>query len=66
MVRIIEMGEISPPFGINLFGLKGVIDAPLQQIYRGVIPFLMADLVSLVLFMAFPILSTFLPHAMMK
>jgi C4-dicarboxylate transporter DctM subunit len=66
MVRIIEIGEISPPFGINLFGLKGVIDAPLQQIYRGVIPFLMADLVSLVIFMVFPILSTYLPYAMMK
>jgi C4-dicarboxylate transporter DctM subunit len=66
MVRIIEIGEISPPFGINLFGLKGVIDAPLTTIYRGVIPFLMADMVSLVIFMAFPILSTYLPYAMMK
>ncbi len=66
MVRIIEIGEISPPFGINLFGLKGVIDAPLSQIYRGVIPFLIADLVSLVIFMGFPILSTYLPYAMMK
>jgi C4-dicarboxylate transporter DctM subunit len=65
MVRIIEIGEISPPFGINLFGLKGVIDAPITAIYRGVIPFIIADLVSLVLFMCFPILSTFLPETMM-
>jgi C4-dicarboxylate transporter DctM subunit len=54
MVRIIEMGEISPPFGINLFGLKGVIDAPLGTIYRGVIPFLIADAI-----------ATFLPDRMM-
>jgi C4-dicarboxylate transporter DctM subunit len=66
MVRIIEIGEISPPFGINLFGLKGVIDAPLGQIYRGVIPFLVADLISLVIFCCFPVLSTFLPYTMMK
>lgn len=65
MVRIIEIGEISPPFGINLFGLKGVIDAPITTIYRGVIPFLIADFVSLILFMCFPILSTFLPESMM-
>jgi tripartite ATP-independent transporter DctM subunit len=65
MVRIIEIGEISPPFGINLFGLKGVIDAPITAIYRGVIPFIIADLCSLVLFMCFPILSTFLPESMM-
>jgi tripartite ATP-independent transporter DctM subunit len=66
MVRIIEMGEISPPFGINLFGLKGVIDAPLGQIYRGVIPFLIADVVSLIIFCCFPVLSTYLPYTMMK
>jgi tripartite ATP-independent transporter DctM subunit len=65
MVRIIEIGEISPPFGINLFGLKGVIDAPITAIYRGVIPFLIADLCSLVLFICIPILSTFLPESMM-
>jgi C4-dicarboxylate transporter DctM subunit len=66
MVRIIEIGEISPPFGINLFGLKGVIDAPLTTIYRGVIPFLIADLVSLVIFICIPVLSTYLPYSMMS
>jgi C4-dicarboxylate transporter DctM subunit len=66
MVRIIEIGEISPPFGINLFGLKGVIDAPLGSIYRGVIPFLISDVVNLLILCAFPIISTFLPNTMMK
>jgi C4-dicarboxylate transporter DctM subunit len=65
MVRIIEMGEISPPFGINLFGLKGVIDAPLGAIYRGVIPFLIADVVNVAVLIAFPTIATFLPERMM-
>jgi C4-dicarboxylate transporter DctM subunit len=65
MVRIIEIGEISPPFGINLFGLKGVIDAPLGQIYRGVIPFIISDFFNLALLVAFPVISTFLPERMM-
>ena len=65
MVRIIEIGEISPPFGINLFGLKGVIDAPLSAIYRGVYPFLIADMFNIAVLVAFPAISTFLPEAMM-
>jgi C4-dicarboxylate transporter, DctM subunit len=64
MVRIIEIGEISPPFGINLFGLKGVIDAPLGAIYRGVIPFLLADVVNLAVLVAFPVISTIIPETM--
>jgi C4-dicarboxylate transporter, DctM subunit len=64
MVRIIEIGEISPPFGINLFGLKGVIDAPLGAIYRGVIPFLFADMVNLAVLVAFPVISTIIPETM--
>jgi tripartite ATP-independent transporter DctM subunit len=65
MVRIIEIGEITPPFGINLFGLRGVIDAPLGTIYRGVIPFVIADLLDVTLLCCFPIISTFLPYTMM-
>jgi len=43
MVRIIEIGMITPPFGINLFILTGVINEPLGILYRGVIPFVIAD-----------------------
>jgi len=49
MVRLIEIGQISPPAGINLFGLKGVIDAPMGQIFRGVIPFIIADILNIAL-----------------
>jgi TRAP-type C4-dicarboxylate transport system permease large subunit len=65
MVRIIEIGEITPPFGINLFGLRGVIDAPLGTIYRGVIPFIIADVLNIALLFSFPVISTYLPYHMM-
>ena len=64
MVRVVEIGMITPPFGINLFGILGVIDAPLTKIYRGVIPFIIADLFNLVFLSAFPIIATFLPYSM--
>ena len=64
-VRIIEIGQITPPFGINLFGLRGVIDAPLSAIYRGVIPFVIADVLNIALLCAIPVISTFLPYSMM-
>jgi C4-dicarboxylate transporter DctM subunit len=64
MVRIIEIGNISPPYGINLFGLKGVIDAPMGAIFRGVIPFLIADMFNLAMLAAFPVISLLLPETM--
>ena len=64
-VRIIEIGQITPPFGINLFGLRGVIDAPLGAIYRGVMPFVIADVLNIAMLCALPIISTFLPDMMM-
>ncbi len=64
MVRLIEIGQISPPAGINLFGLKGVIDAPMGEIFKGVIPFLISDVFNLALLCAFPVICTFLPSMM--
>ena len=44
IVHIVEIGMISPPFGINLFILRGTIpDATTAEVIRGVIPFLVAD-----------------------
>jgi C4-dicarboxylate transporter DctM subunit len=65
VVRLMEIGMITPPYGINLFGILGVIDAPLDQIYRGVIPFIISDMLNLVVLSVFPVISTFLPDKMM-
>ena len=65
MVRIIEIGLVTPPFGINLFGLAGVVDVPVGALYRGVMPFLVADFFHVALLIAVPSLSTFLPDMML-
>lgn len=65
MVRVVEIGMITPPFGINLFGLAGSIGTPMGTLYRGVTPFLIADLCHLILLFIFPALSTFLPNVML-
>lgn len=64
MVRIVEVGFISPPFGINVFGLAGIIKEPLGTLYRGVIPFVISDALNIVLLCAFPVISTWLPSLM--
>ncbi len=64
---VLETGLITPPFGIHLFVLKSIVgsDAPLGVVYRGVIPFVIADMTRLVLLVAFPALSLWLPSTMM-
>jgi len=59
----VELGLITPPFGLNLFVLKGVCppDITLGDIYRGVLPFVVINIVALAFVMAFPPLATWLP-----
>ena len=65
MVRIVEIGLITPPFGINLFGLAGIVDVPISTIYRGVMPFLIADFMHVAFLIMVPSIVTFLPNLMM-
>jgi C4-dicarboxylate transporter DctM subunit len=65
LCRVSEMGFISPPFGLNLFGLVGVINVPLTTIYRGVIPFLIADVLHLILLVTIPAIALLIPNMMM-
>jgi tripartite ATP-independent transporter DctM subunit len=64
MVRVIEVGLITPPMGLNVFILAGVSNMPLGNIFRGIVPFLIADLLHIALLVAFPAISLFLPNAM--
>jgi tripartite ATP-independent transporter DctM subunit len=59
----IEIGLITPPFGLNLFAAKAVAenDVSLEDVIAGIVPFLVAEVLSLILLFAFPKLSTFLP-----
>ncbi len=65
VVRICEIGQITPPVGLNIFVIRGVAkDVPIGTIYRGVIPFLITDIFHLAMLVAFPQLSLFLPNLM--
>jgi len=57
-VVVIELGMITPPIGLNVFVLRGVArDVPLGAIYRGVTPFVVTDILRLVILTLFPVLS---------
>ncbi|MEO1104136.1 MAG: TRAP transporter large permease subunit, partial [Pseudomonadota bacterium] len=65
MIIVIEIGMITPPIGINVFVMHGVRpDIALPTIFRGVVPFLGADLVRLTLIILFPALVLWLPSSM--
>jgi tripartite ATP-independent transporter DctM subunit len=61
-VVVIELGMIIPPIGVIVFLLHGLApQIPMATIYRGVTPFIIADLVLLALLTAFPDISHWLP-----
>ena len=60
MVRVMEIGMITPPFGINLFVLTKAIDLPIGTAYRGIAPFVIADFFHVALLIMFPQISLFL------
>lgn len=64
MVRVMEVGMISPPIGINVFVLAKTTDTPIGTIYRGVLPFVLADIFHIALLIAVPELSLFLVKLM--
>ncbi|MFC1820870.1 TRAP transporter large permease [Thermodesulfobacteriota bacterium] len=64
MVRVMEVGLITPPMGMNVFILAGVTDTPLGTIFRGVVPFVIADIFHIALLVMVPAISLFLPNVM--
>jgi C4-dicarboxylate transporter, DctM subunit len=65
IVLTAEMGVITPPVGVNVFVIKGIApDVPLNDIFRGIFPFLAALIVMTILLMVFPRIATWLPSLM--
>lgn len=64
MVIMKNMAGITPPFGINLFVLKGIADIPLTQMYKAALPFVAGLFLCLILIIMFPGLSLWLPGMM--
>lgn len=65
-LSLVEIGMITPPIGMNVFVLKGLLggQVSISSIFRGVLPFLFADLLRLVILIAFPALTLWLPSVL--
>jgi TRAP-type C4-dicarboxylate transport system permease large subunit len=60
-----EVGCITPPVGLNVFVIRGIAPSvPMYTIFRGIVPFLVANAVLLVILILFPGLSLLLPSTM--
>ncbi|NBS63325.1 MAG: TRAP transporter large permease [Betaproteobacteria bacterium] len=67
VVVVVEIGLISPPVGMNLFVLRTLLPhVSTMTIYRGVAPFVVADVIRLAILIAFPVISTWLPGVLFK
>lgn len=64
LTKILEIGMLTPPIGMNVFVMKSVVDKSISlgTIFRGVTWFIVTDLVMLVFLVAFPIIILFLPN----
>ncbi|ABW67805.1 TRAP transporter large permease [Desulfosudis oleivorans] len=62
IVLVTQIGVITPPVGINVYVVSGVArDVPLELIFRGAFPFLLAMVAGTLLLIAFPQIALFLP-----
>ncbi|MCA0203105.1 TRAP transporter large permease [Pararhodobacter sp.] len=67
VVLTLEMGLISPPVGVNVFIVKSLVPhVTLGTIFRGVVPFWIAMMVTLGLLVAFPQIALYLPNTMIN
>ena len=68
LVKLIEISVITPPVGFNLFAVMSAVrgQATFGHVYKGVIPFIVLDLLVLVLLIMYPELATWLPETMLE
>ena len=69
IVMVTEMGVITPPVGINVYVVYGVAESavggvPLESIFKGIIPFLIAVIAGIIILIGFPQIILFLPNLM--
>jgi TRAP-type C4-dicarboxylate transport system permease large subunit len=67
IVLVAEMGVITPPVGLNVYVVygvsKGVVgEIPLETIFKGIVPFLIAVVIGIGILIAFPQIILFLPN----
>jgi C4-dicarboxylate transporter, DctM subunit len=65
VTRVVEIGMITPPIGMNVYVIAGVAkDVPMSKIFKGIFPFLIADAIHVALLLLIPGIVLFLPSVM--
>ncbi|MGE3317219.1 MAG: TRAP transporter large permease subunit, partial [Planctomycetaceae bacterium] len=66
-IKLLEIGLVTPPVGLNVYVIKGALGrlVSLGTIFRGVTWFVVADVITLTLLIAFPVISLFLPNLLL-
>ena len=63
VVRMTEIALITPPVGMNVYILSGVVkDISLEKIFKGALPFVAADVLHVAMLIAFPVIVLWLPN----
>lgn len=63
VVKVQEIAMITPPVGINVYAISGVVkDVPMQTIFKGIVPFVFVDIILLAIIMFFPEAIMYLPN----
>jgi TRAP-type C4-dicarboxylate transport system permease large subunit len=66
-VIVMEMGQITPPIGVNVFAIGSVAkDVPMQEIFKGIVPFFFCMVICIVLLVLFPQIALYLPNLLFK
>ncbi|MBT8362982.1 MAG: TRAP transporter large permease subunit [Deltaproteobacteria bacterium] len=61
-VLVMEMGQITPPIGVNVFAIHSVAkDVPMEKIFAGIVPFFIGMIICVAILVAFPQIALFLP-----
>ncbi|MGQ0546085.1 MAG: TRAP transporter large permease [Betaproteobacteria bacterium] len=64
---VVEFGMITPPIGLNVFVINALAkDIPMSQTFRGVVPFLISDLLRLAMLVGFPLITLALPQLLRR
>lgn len=66
LTKTVEIGMVTPPVGLNIFVASNVTKVPAIKAFQGVAPFILVELVILLLLFCFPDLSLYLPNQMNK
>ena len=65
IVMTVELGLIHPPVGMNVFVIKSVVkDVTFTTIFKGVLPFVVTDIIRLIILIALPVIALWLPSRM--